>query len=700
MFRLPLLVALPLVVIATLVSAATSIAPVQPFYADRLYDDIGPDAASDGETTLVVWENAFAPNESAHNVHAVFVGRDGQPQSPSVLLRNSAISPRIGTNGQQYLVAYGVASSRFNTVPYPNVAVRLIDASGTIGPEVLIATAASNVPRVNGVLWTGGQWIVTFAAGNDWIASLDGDLRPIHPVLDLGAPARVARFGDRIFVFQLRGRTVTASELLNGTLAGSQTAAFPQEGELHIAATDGGIAVVVAARAGGAELAMFAPGTGWPAPRAIAANRRVQSLAAFNGGAVLLHRDPTAGLSTTLGALVISSAGETLSDETLLSQGVIDDARLAGDGADPLLLVAAVRGDRRDTAIYAYRFSQATPLDADSRLVSVAPVHRQFAPLIGSAGSHAVAFWNQTVDDSGQAAAFSRVIDSTGTPTGEPVRLPFVIGPNADIAFDGSRFVLVWSGGAVSVSADGSSATGVTALISDALEPRVAGGRGGFFVVWQSATIFGQPLRTIFGTPLRSDGTPEVPNGFPMLPSIRSQLWPAVASLADRFVSVWREDQYVAAVVHSAAGTPLTVRALSAEAAGRPDIAGDAVGALAGWLSSNGTPVLTAFDDRGGSFDQFDPHWGNGFDGIAIAPSATPGRYLVGLGRANVLFVGEVGTTGSFITYHDRTPRPVAEIGSSFGIASAGGPPIAVFERDGQVFVGTPYGWRRRIAHR
>lgn len=135
-----------------------------------------------------------------------------------------------------------------------------------------------------------------------------------------------------------------------------------------------------------------------------------------------------------------------------------------------------------------------------------------------------------------------------------------------------------------------------------------------------------------------------------------------------------------------------------------PVVAGDSESALAGWLRSDGSPILVPFDKSGGSFDLFDPHWGASYMSMIIRPTGTPSHYFVGLLKPSrsgyTLVIGETGQTGSFLTELNAM-NAIADVWyQSLDFVSVAGHPVAIWERDNRVYAGEPAGRQHLVRAR
>ncbi|HWN66377.1 MAG TPA: hypothetical protein VNM90_01995, partial [Haliangium sp.] len=121
------------------------------------------------------------------------------------------------------------------------------------------------------------------------------------------------------------------------------------------------------------------------------------------------------------------------------------------------------------------------------------------------------------------------------------------------VAFDGTNFLVVWSGDTPGLATDiygaivGQDGTivvpsfAITAVVRDQLVPDVAFDGSNYLVVWQDArTGFGND---VYGAFVGTDGTVRQTNGFPISSAVNAQETPRVAfdGTSGRYLVVWSD---------------------------------------------------------------------------------------------------------------------------------------------------------------
>ena len=676
---------LSLVLAPSLVAAKTPIAPLSERLGDLAYDDYGASAAKGADASLVVWVNEPTVYPENGSVYGRIVGA-GQESSRSFLIRGRATSPKVAWNGHAWLVVYGVPNSRFNVSEYDNVAMRTVNRDGTLGPERYINRSANNFPEVSNVVWTGDHWLTLFEKSR--VASFDAELNQIGTMLDLpgqtGASTLV-QVGGSWYVIRVVDGVAEATEIVEQTIGRSFRITVPDSLQVAGATSDGTVARIVFSLGPDILSASFSSIAGWSEPAVVITDARIVSVASFDGGTLVLHAKPgSSAARSSLLATLIDSSGSVTNQATLLSDEQLRDASLFEDvQGKPILLFSSPRAAetirRTGSAVFAFPLDSLHSLDGETpELISLTNFASQSRPLIASAGSYAVAFWNQTVDDAGNVSAFSRRIDASGTFLSEPVQLTFTIGNKPEIDFGAGQFFLAWDQSVVTVSVDGEHAGSVTHL-PDAYGIDIAAGGGGGFAVWSSLA------NQLTGTPIRADGSAEVPAGFPLLPSLRNQTHASIARAGDHFRLLWWEEDRLGDAPISPAGT---VQELHTEHSSEPDeiqFAGNDQGSLAVWTTFQKDLIDLAFGLTGGSVGVDVRRVGA--DHAAVAPDGT--GFKVAFSGAGRIWSSDVTVQGGFVTGFS-TPQflttgvPVGDL----GLAVVDQSPLTVWEEDGRVWLG------------
>lgn len=682
------------------VAAAVPIAPLEERIGDRAFDDLSPRSATTGQTTLIVWENAFHPEQTQHSVYGRILAAEGDRFSFFI---GGNVYPQVASNGSEYLVAYGLATSRFDPNPRARVRVQRILEDGALAEVATIHDSPGSTPYVGDLAWTGDSWMIAFSVSDvARIAFVGPGLEERRPTLVLGegiGPNLVEIDGRWWAVYTSDGAMQAVEVLADGT-AGSRHVAPLSGGWISPAGTTG---VALFETPTGILSARFDPDEGFSAPQPIATGGRIFDFDSFDDTPIALVQPGHEHPGTSLEALVLNAEGELAGRHPLLENDRIRDAALGQGSNGPILMVSTYSQEvvERSTGsgiwVWPFPTLPAAPLEyADGEIVSIQQFAMQSSPLIGSNGETLVAFWNQTVDDLGNEATFSRLVDESGNPFGEVTRLPFVMGRGGSVVFDRDRFLLIWATGsqrieAAVVSADGR--TGSVFELGEGLEPSIASGPDGAFAVWRG----NRSLHEIIGTPLLANGSAAVPGGFPILPSfVENQHWPVIAPIDQGFLVLWRGDGGTRSVVISPAGAPRSSSETGPLAEGRIALASRPGTALAAWRGETGQQVIVEFGENGQPVDLFDPHWG-AWTPVTILPR--PDGYLVVIRKGARVFTSQLSLTGSFIT--GRTPLEhfgSVDVGPG-GVHQLGLDPVGIWEQEGIVVVGSPE-VRRRAASR
>jgi hypothetical protein len=243
------------------------------------------------------------------------------------------------------------------------------------------------------------------------------------------------------------------------------------------------------------------------------------------------------------------------------------------------------------------------------------------------------------------------------------------------------------------IAEDGKTA-GTPMMLGSGSDADVAAGPSGAFAVWLGLD------GSVMGTPLRADGSPHVPGGFAILPTLAGmQSAPRIASIDGGFVILWSEDGGVKSVVVSPTGAVQSSSELSPSPASNLVVASGRTSVLAAWTTLTGS-TLFAFGGAAQPFELFDPHWGRDWTPVAIVPLSAD-RYLVTIRRHDFLYTSTVSMEGAFITgitpLRLLGPYPATES----GVTAIDDQPIVLFAKDGLVFVASgPPATRQRAVHR
>lgn len=667
---LALLSALPILGVQLVAPRPVILGPVN-------YPDLNPVSISNGETTLVAWENHFSPYWTTHRI---FVRNLDRPESAWSIY--PGFGPVLATNGREYLLAFSRVGSRFISAPLNNVIVQSVSAEGEAGAQQVLNRSTEG--RASAALWDGQRWVVGYTSdGHAFVAWLDEDLKRVA-----FAEAGAGQFLDlelidgRVWAFVTRNGDTEAIELFSDGTTGARHLLVNKVP--MVVGTTGG-ALMLRNHEGGVGVIRFHPASGFGSENKIAAGAHLADAVPSNGGAAILLVDDDGPVIVDLGP-----NGELVSMNRLNGSRAV----YLGEWAEGLLYFE-LRADEDDNPwtigsnIYAYRLAGRT-LQEPAELISIANIAWQTKPAIVSTGENAVAFWTEQAL-SPEDVVRSRAIDASGNPFG-PIATLASIPHIDDLAFDGQRIFAVWTSQsrpiyAAAIARDGTTAT-APALIGEGFSPAVASNGGATFVVWRS------PSSILMGTALREDGSPVVPGGFPLLPAFGDMdSPPRITPLGTGFLVGWNAPAGMRTIVLTREGTVLRGDDVGEEGDRLVDVGGGDRSALA-LLSAGNRTLLFAFGDEARPFERFDPHWG-----ASIPHSIVPlggDRYLVAIARGSDLYTSEVTMTSAFIT----GITPLRRLGRAEVWTAVEGAPLGLFIDEEGVQATTGPEVRRRIVVR
>jgi len=622
---LALLSALPVLGVQLVAPRPVTLGPIN-------HPDLNPVSISNGETTLVAWENHFSVYPESHRI---FVRNLDRPESAWSIY--PGLGPVLATNGRDYLLAFSRAGSRFMSAPVNNVIVQSVSAEGEAGAQRVLNRSTEG--RAGAALWDGQRWVVGYTSESHvFIAWLDENLQ--HVALTEAGPGHLLDLeliDGRVWAFGTRNGDTEAIELFSDGTTGARHL-LVNKVPAHVVGATGG-ALMLRNREGGVGLVRFHPASGFGSENEIAAGAHLADAVPSNGGAAILLVDDDGAVIVDLGP-----NGELMSMNRLNGSKAV----YLGDWAEGLLYFE-LRGDEDDNPwtigsnIYAYRLVGRT-LQEPAELISIANIASQTKPAIVSTGENAIAFWSEQTQ-SPEGVVRSREIDAGGNPFG-PIATLASIPHIDDLVFDGQRIFAVWTSQSRPIYAAAISRGGATAtapdLIGEGFSPAVASNGGATFVVWRS------PSSILMGTALREDGSPVVPGGFPLLPAFGDMdSPPTITPLGAGFLVGWNARGGMRTIVLSREGTVLRGDDVGEKGDRLVDVGGGDRSAL-GLVSAENRTLLFAFGDEARPFERFDPHWG-----ASIPHSIVPlggDRYLVAIARGGDLYTSEVTMTSAFIT--------------------------------------------------
>ena len=652
------LLLVPVLLAALTASAALPIAPLEPRIGLLPESQRDPAAVSNGTTTLVAWTDAALP------------ARPMTIQARLLPIHDAAVEvgpgekPQVAWNGNEYLIANSIGMYMFPArAPFPNVAVTIVHADGTIGPRRFVNTSLG--ATVNAVAWNGREWVLGFVShGQGRVVLLDRELNVVRTI-ELGSARRADLTTIDGEVWVVHQRTDDTEVFATG----DEGTRFRVAGRAHMV---GRIAIVEDLL----RVSLLDPRSGFPEPRPILATSDIPlslvHAAPYGSGAVFAIWSP---YGRTLLLVTVDAAGFRQEyTPVLTNHDFTPQVAVAGS----TLFVEAHFGGRSQIFGFPLQPWPRTPFALTREaIVSLFDYARQRDPVVASNGSTALAFWNQRTEDVDTEAAFMRAIDANGVPFGPITQLPFTLGRDVDVAYHGDRFVLVWTSPFGEVYA---STGGAPVLLGRGTAPAVARAAHGTFVVWRN------PDGIVAGTPLRDDATPHVPGGFPILPSLTTlQSAPAIAPVAYGFHVLWSAED-VTSVIVSPAGTPLTSSALAPATPGRIVIGGT----LAAW------PRMLAAFGGDGTFpvERVAQPWREELAVVAIHPLGG-GRHLVTLAEGRTLYTSVVTVIDGRIAGHTPPRLLLQQAVPESSVAVVGEKPLAVYGDGRSVYVAT-YPVKRR----
>ncbi|WP_394839162.1 hypothetical protein LVJ94_19935 [Pendulispora rubella] len=177
-------------VLAMRVPASGAPGPVFPIAARHGSDvtnyEISPFVAASGDGYLVAWREG---GSDSLRVRVARVAHDGTVKDPDgILLPGEGSShwsaPRVASDGRNFLVAYGTSTARGRVD-----AVSVAWADGAVGTVQKVYD--SNIDtRVDGLAFSGGQYLALFGEYRVRGARLDGEGRLLAPVFELHERSR------------------------------------------------------------------------------------------------------------------------------------------------------------------------------------------------------------------------------------------------------------------------------------------------------------------------------------------------------------------------------------------------------------------------------------------------------------------------------------------------------------------------------
>jgi hypothetical protein len=665
----PLVVALILLSACPLLAAPQLVAPAPVLIGPSVDDDGAPVSLSNGTNTLLAWNLEYS-----HRPAGIMV-RILEDSAPA--LRLSGWSPKLATNGREYLVLTHVAYGRY-IHPIDNVTIQIVSADGSLGARRVLNTSLS--ATAGGVVWNGQHWVVGYSTeGDARVVLLDAGLERVATVgVGAGQATRVMTIQGRVWAFVSRPDEIEALEILpNGTTGARHV--FASSAAEVVATAEG--ALLFNPESSGVTVAAFDSSAGFSAARTIVTGRVLWHAVPWDDGAAVLLTDAARSRSELL---LVDATGATRSTHPLNASLVADIEIRLGHSRDGLLYFESRQNPdaqylRHDAFAYRLRNFE---LEEPPELISIENLGRQFSPVIASNGTNAVAFWAETNADL-TVSTRTRSIDANGLPYG-PIhilqKVPFI----SDLSFDGEQFLAVfvmWGAArqnvyAVTITRDGAVA-GEPMLIGEGGAPAIASRNDATFVLWSD------PFGTLRGTNLREDASAVVPGGAPILPAFAEAPAAEITASAEGFLVGWATGSNLRTVGLSPGGTVIRGWEFPTESRSwLRGLASHGNSALGMVTTMEGTSYLYALGGNGVPFELFDPHWGRWTPHSVQA--IADGRFLVVIVREGSLFTSEISMTGAFIV----GITPLRLLGRDSSVTTVDGTPLGLYV-DGGVYVVT-----------
>jgi len=588
-----------------------------------------PQAAFDGETFLVVWEDRRAPRSDVFAARFSAAGTVLDPENimlPVSTATSERFEPSVGFGGGVFLVVW---EERISSTLSPDVrGVRVGRDGRPVGAVFFVSRSSCgdcNKPRV---AFDGTNFAVVWQRGITSSGQVEGARISTAGVLIDTTPKYLAQarnnstLGTNAAITYANGRYILAwldqTSIFAARLMPDLTRLDTTGIEIAQGANSDGAAIA----AGGDQvwIGWSATGSTEQLVRRIGRDDAVPignavsvapvtsdpysfpAALGFDGNslAVVYEQGPGEG-EDLLGTLV--DAGGAIVAPAVRPLITADKGQflpsLAGGGADPLLLTWM---DTRlgGSAVYGTRVGGGASLDGQGKLISNAVNHQTDPAVTGNAGGFFVA-WTDSRD--GGSHAYGAALDAQGAPL-RPTAVPLGVGPlgRADVALasDGSQYLAVWTqndfsgtfvAGGRLIGADGTPLGSPAVFAANLRQPAVAYGNDVYLVIGNRSS--GNALDGV-----RVSRTGQVMDATPL--SIATDGYrPAVASDGQQFLAVWRGGEAVAGVRVTAAGqvmdaTPLQLAPAGSRASYYPKVAFGASVYLIVWDSSSPSGVLAA----------------------------------------------------------------------------------------------------------
>ena len=179
-------------------------------------NDIHAVSTTNGQSTLVAWTNQFSSNRAAWRV---FVRLMDSPLDRQAVSLGAGFSPRVATNGRDYLVGWSGAATRFTQFVADSTVIQLVSADGVPGARKVLSRSV--LGGATDVAWNGTHWMVSyyFSESGRFVSRVvlfDDSLNVVATITpDQGIVRALRRIDDRWWAFS----DVEALEILDdGTI--------------------------------------------------------------------------------------------------------------------------------------------------------------------------------------------------------------------------------------------------------------------------------------------------------------------------------------------------------------------------------------------------------------------------------------------------------------------------------------------------
>jgi len=131
-----------------------------------------------GSTVLVTWDERFSPfyPEAGNAIVARLFRKDGTPlRDVQLPIAPFGITPRAVWNGSEYLIAYALPTSRFDTFPHPAIGLTRLREDGSIVSSHTIGSTIGS-PELTAFAIAGDRAIVVINQIGIFLLDRDGNL--------------------------------------------------------------------------------------------------------------------------------------------------------------------------------------------------------------------------------------------------------------------------------------------------------------------------------------------------------------------------------------------------------------------------------------------------------------------------------------------------------------------------------------------